>query len=86
MLIVHSPDRLARSLNESPSEKEGKYCCLNRLSRRFKASMKALPKRKGNTGRLDARYMEERASMKALPKRKGDPIPSSFLSAFVRPQ
>ena len=25
MLIVHSPDRLARSLNESPSKKEGKY-------------------------------------------------------------
>ena len=25
VLIVHSPDRLARSLNESPSEKEGKF-------------------------------------------------------------
>ena len=38
------------SLNESPSQKEGKFagfCCVG--SGEVKASMKALPKRKGNS-------------------------------------
>ena len=36
------------SLNESPSEKEGKYPSSPRGGRLFGASMKAPPKRKGN--------------------------------------
>lgn len=39
-----------RSLNESPSEKEGKCQALSSSSRRFRfASMKVPPKRKGNS-------------------------------------
>ena len=37
-----------------------------------KASMKALPKRKGNLCRKCVRPFPEAASMKALPKRKGN--------------
>ena len=35
-------------LNESPSEKEGKYNALTREKATFYASMKVPPKRKGN--------------------------------------
>ncbi len=38
-------------LNESPSEKEGKFLAAARLSRGHATSMKAPPKRKGNTVR-----------------------------------
>ena len=39
----------ARRLNESPSEKEGKFCkCGDYLCGAFRASMKVPPKRKGN--------------------------------------
>ena len=60
-------------LNESPSEKEGK--CLRAQMRQARydgASMKALPKRKGNPHRVSALLAVESASMKALPKRKGN--------------
>ena len=36
------------------------------------ASMKALPKRKGNNDELRCTARREMASMKALPKRKGN--------------
>jgi len=38
-----------RRLNESPSKKEGKSACLNVSRLGLSASMKALPKKKGNT-------------------------------------
>ena len=48
-LSPHAPSRLrSRSLNESPSEKEGKRGFLTDVARVRGASMKALPKRKGN--------------------------------------
>ena len=62
------------SLNESPSEKEGKFCQIGAESTSpLIASMKALPKRKGNRPNLwhDAPSYWG-ASMKALPKRKGN--------------
>ena len=60
-------------LNESPSQKEGKSadsalrCCGMR-----EASMKALPKRKGNVRINQHGAAASHASMKALPKRKGN--------------
>ena len=39
-----------KSLNESPSEKEGKLClCYRPYPRRYRPSMKVPPKRKGNS-------------------------------------
>ena len=40
---------VAYALNESPSEKEGKVSGVRLLAHHVKASMKALPKRKGNS-------------------------------------
>ena len=40
------------SLNESPSEKEGKYRYLQEQAQPLCASMKAPPKRKGNSERV----------------------------------
>ena len=60
-------------LNESPSEKEGKFhnllCHVHSIQ---PASMKALPKRKGNGRLLTLQHHIDPASMKALPKRKGN--------------
>ena len=41
---------MEESLNESPSEKEGKCCALAGRVRRTLPSMKVPPKRKGNDG------------------------------------
>ena len=61
------------SLNESPSQKEGKYFCSTTFGSLSKASMKALPKRKGNTScKYSVDMGRYHASMKALPKRKGN--------------
>ena len=61
------------SLNESPSEKEGKFAAAADLDGCVDAaSMKALPKRKGNCRSRRRKSYFERASMKALPKRKGN--------------
>ena len=63
----------ADRLNESPSQKEGKLVLSLLLDDVFFASMKALPKRKGNPRcRGILRHHLRRASMKALPKRKGN--------------
>ena len=70
---VLEADPPRRCLNESPSQKEGKFagfCCVG--SGEVKASMKALPKRKGNLGVRVAQVFLVGASMKALPKRKGN--------------
>ena len=64
--------RLSR-LNESPSEKEGKFQVCHILTVTIqRASMKALPKRKGNAARVFQLKNRNLASMKALPKRKGN--------------
>ena len=60
-------------LNESPSEKEGKSpSSRNPRAFPYYASMKALPKRKGNWSSSTALMVLPSASMKALPKRKGN--------------
>ena len=59
-------------LNESPSQKEGKFeFAAPRPVRRF-ASMKAPPKRKGNFVVIGLSHLMHSASMKALPRRKGN--------------
>ena len=65
------------SLNESPSEKEGKSTMRILALLQCLASMKALPKRKGNTGPDGCPpATSAAASMKALPKRKGNLQPT----------
>ena len=59
-------------LNESPSQKEGKCPPLSRARKHLQASMKALPKRKGNPECDELEPGNDQASMKALPKRKGN--------------
>ena len=60
-------------LNESPSEKEGKCAAIEQPPFRYiYASMKALPKRKGNEILHRRNFLRVQASMKALPKRKGN--------------
>ena len=62
-------------LNESPSEKEGKYDVLVLvLLREDIASMKVPPKRKGNFCVCAVFGVYVRASMKVPPKRKGNDI------------
>ena len=63
---------LGPRLNESPSEKEGKSISHVHFCRLLQASMKALPKRKGNLLPLTLLSPFQKASMKALPKRKGN--------------
>ena len=80
--IIENP--ASTSLNESPSEKEGKFSRVSSPRRQMSASMKALPKRKGNVGEFlsGARVCDD-ASMKALPKRKGN-FPRVGVSAMMR--
>ena len=56
-------------LNESPSKKEGKSSRSDADNRRVRASMKALPKRKGNLGAL-ARVRSNFASLNESPSKK----------------
>ena len=65
---------VCRSLNESPSQKEGKSAARNvRSVDCALASMKALPRRKGNDRPQTQCWRRLQASMKALPRRKGNP-------------
>ena len=70
---------VSRRLNESPSEKEGKYVRLAGIGEDIGgASMKVPPKRKGNVG-CSVRGAEPCvASMKVPPKRKGNRASSSY--------
>ena len=54
-----------RRLNESPSQKEGKFHALHNRVIIHVASMKAPPKRKGNTGSTRRNGSHRTASMKA---------------------
>ena len=65
-----------RCLNESPSKKEGKSAHHQLFHGDNVASMKALPKRKGNSNlTISFTLCYVLASMKALPKRKGNSHP-----------
>ena len=55
---------------------------MNRVS--AAASMKALPKRKGNARTMELPLHLVSASMKALPKRKGNVLPDAF-SSWIPP-
>ena len=46
---------LRQALNESPSEKEGKYSKVFHVRGSFRPSMKVPPKRKGNLASREAR-------------------------------
>ena len=59
-------------LNESPSEKEGKYGDRVGDVTLRPASMKVPPKRKGNDAVILGVHSESDASMKVPPKRKGN--------------
>ena len=63
---------MATSLNESPSEKEGKSVLPRQRREPGRASMKVPPKRKGNAVRAGRRLVYIGASMKVPPKRKGN--------------
>ena len=75
-------------LNESPSEKEGKFSEGGvLLVGDALASMKAPPKRKGNLLVTFRHGWRLRASMKAPPKRKGNRIRRwGWVLAGLRPQ
>ncbi len=60
------------TLNESPSEKEGKYQCSSALQHGAAPSMKVPPKRKGNSRAGSAISRGTFPSMKVPPKRKGN--------------
>ena len=65
-----------RTLNESPSEKEGKFPRSVWVAWSWSPSMKVPPKRKGNTLAAGTDYGADRPSMKVPPKRKGNRINS----------
>ena len=62
-------------LNESPSEKEGKFRNRMCMSASRIASMKVPPKRKGNWQPATRAWLHKKASMKVPPKRKGNSYP-----------
>ena len=69
-------------LNESPSEKEGKFAISVIPAERPFASMKVPPKRKGNAGSPGSSVGQSSdASMKVPPKRKGN---GHFVFSFGR--
>ena len=84
MQAEQCPPCSATRLNESPSEKEGKYRRPTRAGRDADgASMKVPPKRKGNARwRPGAGSHLDRASMKVPPKRKGN---TGFFSIDLPP-
>ena len=59
-------------LNESPSQKEGKFFDSAKHVIKVDASMKVPPKRKGNLHQRHQNVLAEHASMKVPPKRKGN--------------
>ena len=64
------------ALNESPSEKEGKYPGHFCHVRTRHPSMKVPPKRKGNNSECNDGDDMDQPSMKVPPKRKGNAEPS----------
>ena len=68
-----------QGLNESPSEKEGKFHGWNFNLVKAEASMKVPPKRKGNAVEGDRAGELYGASMKVPPKRKGNVMKSYYI-------
>ena len=68
-------ENYARTLNESPSEKEGKYGLMARVAGGDYPSMKVPPKRKGNSILGIVLFYTTMPSMKVPPKRKGNSYP-----------
>ena len=73
-------------LNESPSEKEGKWTFDILRASLIHASMKVPPKRKGNTMRNRPPAHHVFASMKVPPKRKGNILIILVVRAAAEPQ
>ena len=75
-LCQRQREQRVETLNESPSEKEGKYESARSKPCHHRApSMKVPPKRKGNDFRVSMRIIR-RPSMKVPPKRKGNMGPA----------
>ena len=70
-------------LNESPSEKEGKFPVIGAFCFLGGASMKVPPKRKGNRASIGRKVFPHGASMKVPPKRKGNPLAQILSPEFV---
>ena len=86
-LVPVARDDAEETLNESPSEKEGKYRRSAGYRTRLLPSMKVPPKRKGNLGALwDNSMPRFDPSMKVPPKRKENYIPASSAIWFSSPQ
>ena len=76
MAAMLAMSRPCMSLNESPSEKEGKSPSSTTIMMAHWAAMKVPPKRKGNAGlKLQHLGGPVDASMKVPPKRKGNAAP-----------
>ena len=72
MSVISAPSCCFSSLNESPSEKEGKCAYLFAPVARLVPSMKVPPKRKGNAPSAPPSFPPKSPSMKVPPKRKGN--------------
>ena len=86
LVPVQTERRLERRLNESPSEKEGKYEHGRDAATAHAASMKVPPKRKGNGSAKTGDAPRCWASMKVPPKRKGNLKASPRRRVSVSPQ
>ena len=76
-LITQTP----RRLNESPSQKEGKYFCFHRHAHSVDASMKAPPKRKGNLRWL-VRACSANLTLNESPSEKEGKFPGNRLPSL----
>ena len=71
----------AETLNESPSQKEGKYFCFHRHAHSVDASMKAPPKRKGNLRWL-VRACSANLTLNESPSEKEGKFPGNRLPSL----
>ena len=71
MINPHCTHKFSLTLNESPSEKEGKWRLRLSLALVRVPSMKVPPKRKGNVANPRIAILQN-PSMKVPPKRKGN--------------
>ena len=76
MVYLRLTEPVDVALNESPSEKEGKWATVNKAEcMAFYPSMKVPPKRKGNLAARSSVLSLVVPSMKVPPKRKGNSLP-----------
>ena len=86
MFLLFACLLILASLNESPSQKEGKSGAPEHGWVGPFASMKALPKRKGNIRELKGDVLRETASMKVPPERKGNILVRAEAATKAGPQ